>query len=322
MKLSSSLPDLTKTNEQEKIIKKLLGEKINTNLFFPPNALTVVSKRYLRKTLQGIVLENPEQMYERVAIALAQVERNYGADNNQIKKFTKEFFDVMSQFKFTPAGRTLTNAGTKRKLVANCIVLHVEDSLEHIFRTLAEAAILQQAGSGLGFPMHLLRPAGEKVVTTDGSSSGPVSFLHIYNTAFGVVKQQNRHGANMAVMSVDHPDILEFIRCKDAEGDLKNFNISVGLTHRFMKAVKENDPKPWITQFKGKKFNIREIERDRNFNLVSINETKMTARELFMRIVESAWKTGEPGCVFLDTVNESNPLPGLGRIEACNPCGL
>jgi ribonucleoside-diphosphate reductase alpha chain len=322
MKLSSSLPDMTKTDEEKKIIQKILGDKFNTNLAFPPNALTVVAKRYLRKTLRGEILENPEQMYERVANTLAKVEKQYGADDKQIEEFTKQFFEVMSEFKFTPAGRTLTNAGAKTRLIANCIVLHIEDSMDHIFQTLADAALLQQSGSGLGFPLHLLRPAGEKTVTSFGEASGPVSFLHVYNTSFGVIKQQNRHGANMAVMSVEHPDILEFIHCKDVEGDLKNFNVSVGLTDRFMKAVKENDPKPWITEFKGKKYNVRDIKRDKNFNLLSVTPTKMTARQLFMEIVNSAWKTGEPGCVFLDTVNQVNPLPGLGRIEACNPCGL
>lgn len=320
MKLAANIPKIVRSKDQEEKLCEMLNGK-TTNLPFAPNALTVVAKRYLRRTHEDKILENPEEMYERVAHHLAKVEKHYGASDVEIQNYTKEFFEIMSQFKFTPAGRTLANAGAETRLVANCIVLHIEDSMDHIFGTLSDAALLQQAGSGLGFPLHLLRPAGEITKRSFGKASGPVSFLHVYNTSFGVIKQQNRNGANMAIMSVDHPDILEFIQCKDVEGDLKNFNVSVGLTHRFMKAVKENDPKPWTTYFKDKQFPIRKINRDRNFNLTSIENTKMTAKELFMQIVDSAWKTGEPGCVFLDTVNETNPLPGLGRIEACNPCG-
>lgn len=227
----------------------------------------------------------------------------------------------MTSFEFTPAGRTLANAGGPTRLVSNCIVLHVEDSMSHIFQTLNEAALLQQAGSGLGFPFHMLRPAGSITKKSYGQASGPVSFLHVFNTAFGVIKQNGRSGANMGVLSVDHPDILEFIHCKDVEGSIKNFNISVGLTDKFMAAVESNDSTPWMCSWNGEEMAPRRVHRDANYTLVSIEPVQMTAREIFMEIVDSAWKTGEPGCVFLDTVNHVNPLPGLGRIESCNPCG-
>lgn len=318
---SSQIQKIERPDNEQKAIEKLLNGR-TTNLPFTVNALQVVARRYVKRTHDGEVIERPEEMFERVARHLAAVESNYGAKPDQVEKYARDFFDIMADFKFTPAGRTLTNAGASTLLVANCIVLHIEDSMEHIFKTLSEAALLQQAGSGLGFPLHLLRPAGEITKRSFGQASGPISFLHVYNTAFGVIKQQNRHGANMAVMSVEHPDILEFIHCKDVEGDLKNFNVSVGLTDRFMKAVEKDDPSPWRCYWNDKEYsNVRSIKRGGNMSMFEIEETKMTARQLFMEIVDSAWRKGEPGCVFLDTVNKVNPLPGLGRIQACNPCG-
>jgi ribonucleoside-diphosphate reductase alpha chain len=193
--------------------------------------------------------------------------------------------------------------------------------MDSIFDTLKDAALLQQSGSGLGFPFHMLRPAGSRAKKSRGVASGPVSFLKVYDRAFGVIKQQNRHGANMAVMNVEHPDILEFIHCKAREGEIKNFNISVGLTDRFMEAVEKNDPNVWIPRFNGQDYPLHRIVRDEQDTILDIVEEKMTAREIFNEIISAAWSNGEPGCVFLDTVNKVNPLPGMGRIEACNPCG-
>lgn len=309
-------------NKDKTEISKLLGGR-NTTLDLPLSSIKVMSQRYLKTDGDGKVMEIPEEMFYRVADSLAAIDlKFYGSSRNDYHKLRGQFYDMMMEMKFTPAGRTLANSGCDTKVVANCIVLHIEDSLDKIFETLHEASLLQQLGSGIGFPFHLLRPADETTKRTLGRSSGPISFLRVYNMSFGVIKQKNRHGANMGVMSVDHPDILEFIHCKDKEGDLKNFNISVGLTDKFMKAVKEDDPNPWVTNFNNKEFGVRKITRDENFSVISITDTKMRARELFMEIVSSAWKTGEPGCVFLDTVNVVNPLPGLGKIEACNPCGL
>jgi ribonucleoside-diphosphate reductase alpha chain len=300
--------------------RKLLSGR-ETKLPFSVNALQVLAKRYLLRTHEGEILETPEEMFQRVARALAEVEKGYGMNSQHIDELAREFNEVMASFEFTPAGRTLANAGGPTRLVSNCIVLHVEDTMESIFGTLRDAALLQKAGSGLGFPLHLMRPAGTLTKTSYGTASGPVSFLQVYNSAFGVIKQQNRHGANMAVMSVSHPDILEFIHAKDKEGDLRNFNISVGLTDEFMRQVMENSQEPWFCEFNGVKMRPRRVKRDHNWSFVSAEEVSMTARQIFQEVIESAWKTGEPGCVFLDTVNKANPLPGLGRIEACNPCG-
>lgn len=298
----------------EDTVREILGGK-TTNLDLSLNALQVFARRYLRDG------EAPEDMYARVARALADVEARYGAPRSEVDAFRAEFYDVMARGEFTPAGRTLANAGAGTPVVSNCVVLHIDDSMEGIFETLRDATLLQKFGSGIGFPFHTLRPAGEPTVRARGCASGPVSFMHVYDTAFGVVKQQNRNGANMAVLSVEHPDILEFVHCKQREGALRNFNVSVGLTDRFMRAVAADDAAPWVCEFGGARTLPRRITRDDNFSIARIEPVELTARALFDEIVHCAWSTGEPGCVFLDTVNAANPLPGLGRIESCNPCG-
>ncbi|MBT4936052.1 adenosylcobalamin-dependent ribonucleoside-diphosphate reductase [Candidatus Woesearchaeota archaeon] len=292
-----------------------------TDLPFSLNALQVVAKRYLVRDEEGNITESPEEMFERVSKALADVELRYGKSQEEVEKVRSQFFDVLTSFTFSPAGRTLANAGGPTRLVSNCIVLNIQDSMESIFQTLKDASLLQQAGSGLGFPLHLMRPAGYRTIKSRGMASGPVSFLRVFNSAFGVIKQQNRHGANMAVMRVDHPDILEFVHSKKIEGDIRNFNVSVGLTSEFMQQVKWNSSEPWYCNWNGTKMKPRRVVRNDNFSFVSAEEVTMTARELFQEIIECAWKNGEPGCVFLDTVNDSNPIPELGRLEACNPCG-
>lgn len=303
-------------------IQEDIMEGKSTRLPFTENSLRVIAGRYLKRDGKtGKIVENPEEMFDRVAKSLANVEKRYGKNADDIKKIEKDFRDILYNFEFTPAGRTLANAGSDTKLVANCIVLHMEDSMEGIFQTLKEAALLQQAGSGLGFPFHLLRPAGQRTIRNKGVSSGPVSFLKVYNEAFGIIKQQGRHGANMAVMSIDHPDILDFVQAKRVEGDLRNFNISVGITDKFMKEVVSNSDKPWICEFGGVKMKPRTIIRDKYGNVSDIKESTMTAREIFDEIVSAAWSNGEPGVVFLDEANRKNPVPKLGRIEACNPCG-
>lgn len=311
---------LPRTPEDEAAVRALL-DGLYTQLPFTFNGLCVVAKRYLQRDAAGKIVETPDQMFYRVARALAGVERQYKKSEAEVDAYERAFFEVMARFQFTPAGRTLANAGTERPIVANCVVLHIEDTMDSIFDTLHDAALLQAAGCGLGFPLHLMRPAGAPTKRSQGSSSGPISFLHVYNTAFGVIKQQNRHGANMAVMSVEHPDILEFIRCKRVEGSIRNFNISVGISDRFMEAAHAETPTPWKCTFDGVEYDPREIVRDANFGIVSITPRPMTAQELFAEIVEYAWLNGEPGVVFLDTANRTNPVPALGRLEATNPCG-
>lgn len=300
--------------------KQILNGR-TTKLPFSLNALQVVAKRYLQQDEDGNVQETPEEMFTRVAARIASVERNYGKSGEEVEEWAEKFYEVLSRFEFTPAGRTITNAGAETPVVANCIVLHFEDSMQSIFETLKEATLLQQQGSGLGFAFHLLRPAGMRAKRTQGRSSGPVSFLQVYNTAFGIIQQQNRHGANMAVMRVDHPDILDFLHCKEQEGSIVNFNISVGLTDAFMSAVDSNSQEPWMCEWKGLKMYPRRVKRNSRGIVEEIIEEKMTAREVFDEIVTHAWNNGEPGAVFLDEVNRTNPVPGLGRIETCNPCG-
>lgn len=300
--------------------REILHGKV-TKLPFSLNALRVVAKRYLQQDAEGRPTETPEEMFRRVADSLAAIERNYGKQEATVQSWSDKFYDVLSHFEFTPAGRTITNAGAQTPVVANCIVLHFEDSMNGIFQTLKEATLLQQQGSGLGFAFHLIRPAGLRASRTQGRASGPVSFLQVYNTAFGIIQQQNRHGANMAVMRVDHPDILDFLHCKEQEGSIANFNISVGFTDRFMQAVEDNSPEPWMCEWKGTPMYPRRVKRNARGVVEEIIEEKMTARQLFDEIVSAAWNNGEPGAVFLDEVNRTNPVPALGRLETCNPCG-
>lgn len=292
-----------------------------TKLPFSDNALQVLAARYLQRDEEGKVCESPEDMYDRVSKALAKVEERYGKDEQGVAKCEAEFQDVLYNFEFIPAGRTLANAGGKTRLVSNCIVLHFEDSMDGIFSTLKDAALLQQAGSGLGFPWHLLRPAGTRTNKTQGMASGPVSFLKAFNEAFGVIKQQGRHGANMGVMRVDHPDILEFVEAKWEEGSIVNFNISVAMTDEFMEAVKSKSKEPWLCNFKGQKMKPRRVVRNNRGAFVDAIEETMTASELMDRIIEAAWRNGEPGVLFPDAANRTNPVPDLGSLEATNPCG-
>lgn len=292
-----------------------------TKLPFSDNALQVLAARYLQRDEKGEVCESPEDMYDRVSKALAQVEERYGKDQQGVAKCEAEFQEILYNFEFIPAGRTLANAGGKTRLVSNCIVLHFEDSMDGIFSTLKDAALLQQAGSGLGFPWHLLRPAGTRTNKTQGMASGPVSFLKAFNEAFGVIKQQGRHGANMGVMRVDHPDILEFIEAKWEEGSIVNFNISVAMTDEFMEAVKSKSKEPWLCTWKGQKMKPRRIVRNNRGAFVDAIEETMTASELMDRIIEAAWRNGEPGVLFPDAANRTNPVPELGSLEATNPCG-
>lgn len=305
--------------QKHKLVSPEEEERINSN--FSENALKMMRKRYLLRDEEGKILENPAQMLHRIAHALAEAEKQYGKNQYEIEQIEKDFFYIMANKEFTPAGRTITNAGAPSAVVANCIVLPIHDSMESIFQTLKDAALLQKAGSGLGFSFTHLRPAGAIVKKSQGMASGPVSFLQVYNQAFGVIKQQGRHGANMAILRVDHPDILDFIDCKRVEGDIKNFNISVGVTEEFMQAVVNKPDEPWLCKYENKPMKPRKIVRDKFGLISSIEEVDISARELMDIIVHGAWRNGEPGVVFLDTVNKTNTLPELGEIDACNPCG-
>jgi ribonucleoside-diphosphate reductase alpha chain len=307
-----------KKDLSKNIISKVEAEKINNS--FSENALKMMKKRYLQTKEDGSQ-ETPVEMFERVAHTLAQVEKKYGKNEKEIQKIEKDFFEIMADKKFTPAGRTLTNEGADTPVIPNCVVLPIEDSMAGIFQTLKEAALLQQAGSGLGFDFSSLRPAMTPTKKSKGVASGPVSFLKIYNEAFGTIKQQGRHGANMAMMQIDHPDILDFIRAKEVEGELRNFNISVKVTDEFMKALLERPDTQWYCNWRGEKTKPHKVLRAPNGAVIGFEEIDITVRELFDEIVKYAWLNGEPGIVFIDEVNRTNPLPGLGPIYCSNPCG-
>ena len=268
------------------------------------NARRVLRRRYLRKDSLGKVIETPEQMFKRVARHIAKAEKKFGGDEKRVKELQKLFYRIMTDFKFLPNSPTLMNAGRQLGQLAACFVLPVEDSMEGIFGALRNAALIHKSGGGTGFAFSRLRPKNSTVGTTGGVASGPVSFMKIFNTATEQVKQGGtRRGANMAILKVDHPDILEFIHSKRKNRDLNNFNISVGVTDKFMQAAVDRAD--------------YELIDPRNHTSVG----KLNAREVYDTLVKQAWQNGDPGIIFLDRINRDNPTPALGEIESTNPCG-
>jgi ribonucleoside-diphosphate reductase alpha chain len=279
--------------------------ELDTNLTV--NSLRVLSKRYLRKDPNGKVIETPPQMFRRVAADIAQADARYDSLLNQkvdLVKTEHEFYKILSQLEFVPNSPTLMNAGKELQQLAACFVLPVGDSMEEIFDAVKWTALVHKTGGGTGFSFARLRPKNDRVMSTKGVASGPVSFMTVFDAATETIKQGGtRRGANMGILRVDHPDILEFITAKENNDKLNNFNISVAVTEAFMKAVEQN----------------------MDYDLLNPKDKtvvdRLNARKVFDLIVTLAWKNGDPGIIFIDRINNDNPTPKVGEMEATNPCG-
>lgn len=282
----------------------LVNYEVKTKL--SPNALKVLEARYLKKNEAGKIIETPQDLFKRVAQNIASSEKIYHPHLSEEKMFRTEekFYRMMASLKFLPNSPTLMNAGNVLQQLSACFVLPVGDSIEEIFEAVKDTALIHQSGGGTGFDFSRLRPRGDIVKSTKGIASGPISFMTVFDAATDTIKQGGkRRGANMGILRVDHPDILEFVNAKHKEGILSNFNISVAVTDEFMKKVKKQEDYNLINSRTGQVWG------------------QLNAKKVFDLIVHYAWETGDPGVIFIDRINEDNPTPQIGDIESTNPCG-
>lgn len=288
----------------------MFDEKDAPHLKLTENSIKVLERRYLIKDDGGKVVESPRELFSRVAGAIASSEKNYGGTDSEIEELAKEFYQMMSSLEFLPNSPTMMNAGRPLGQLSACFVLPIEDTMESIFDAVKNTALIHKSGGGTGFSFSRLRPKFSVVASTSGVASGPISFMKVINAATEAVKQGGtRRGANMGVLRVDHPDTQEFICSKDDLKELNNFNVSVATTKEFMDAVKDDG---WYDLI------------DPRTNKVYMKDGKpvrLQARGIFQQIVEHAWKTGEPGLMFLDKMNQGNPILKVGLFESTNPCG-
>jgi len=296
-KIADEYLDYKKKHKESIGFRTVLG--VRDDIGLSQNAIKVLAKRYLLKNEQGKIVETPARMFQRVAKTVAQAEIKHKKSSS---KAEKEFYDVMSKLEFLPNSPTLMNAGTEIGQLSACFVLPIEDSIKQIFREIENMAIIHQTGGGTGFNFSKIRPKGDIVKSTKGIASGPVSFMTVFDKATDVIKQGGkRRGANMGILGVSHPDIVEFVNSKSEEGMLKNFNISVAATEEFMDAVAKNK-EFWLVNPRTKK----PVKR-------------VSAKIMFEIMTKAAWTHGDPGIIFIDEINAKNPT--IGRIESTNPCG-
>ena len=278
-------------------------DKNSCDIKLSPKSRIVLEERYLKKNKLGEVVETPEEMFCRIAGNIALADAKYKS-NVDIEALEHQFQCAMSNLEFLPNSPTLMNAGREFQQLAACFVLPIEDSIDSIFNAIKYAALIHQSGGGTGFSFSNIRPKNDIAATSGGRASGPVSFMKVFNEATEAINLGGfRRGANMAVLRIDHPDILDFINAKDCEGSLVNFNISVAITDKFMKALQEHSKYSLVNPRNGAV--VRELY----------------AREIFDKLIHAAWKNGEPGAIFIDTINKSNPTPDAGEFESTNPCG-